>query len=104
TVSGPVSRSGVFAYVPEKGVPYYIALAGGLSDDAAYPSSIKVQGPDGKKIDPDGPIPPESTIVVAKNTFVKDLAPTIAVIGLVSSILGIIAVTLSIVLDSKKLL
>ncbi len=103
TVSGAVVRSGVFAYVPEKGINYYISLAGGLSDEAAYPTSIKVLGPDGKKIDGDIEVPAESTIVVAKNTFVKDLAPTVAVIGLVSSILGIIAVVLSIIIDSKKL-
>jgi len=103
TVSGGVVRSGIFAYVPEKGVNYYIALAGGLSDDAAYPTSIKLLGSDGKKIDKEGEVPPESTIVVAKNTFVKDLAPTVAVIGLVSSILAIIAGVLSIVLDAKKL-
>lgn len=103
TVSGAVVRSGVFAYVPEKGVNYYISLAGGLSDEAAYPTSIKLLGPDGKKIDREGEVPPESTIVVAKNTFVKDLAPTVAVIGLVSSILAIIAVVLDIVLDAKSL-
>ena len=103
TVSGAVVRSGVFAYVPEKGINYYISLSGGLSDDAAYPTSIKVYGPDGKKIDSGGEVPPESTIVVAKNTFVKDLAPTVAVIGLVSSILAIIAGVLSLVLDARKL-
>ncbi len=103
TVSGAVVRSGVFAYVPEKGINYYISLSGGLSDDAAYPTSIKVYGPDGKKIDSEGEVPPESTIVVAKNTFVKDLAPTVAVIGLVSSILALIAGVLSLVLEARKL-
>jgi len=103
TVSGAVVRSGVFAYVPEKGINYYIALSGGLSDDAAYPTSIKVYGPDGKRVEVEQEVPPESTIVVAKNTFVKDLAPTVAVIGLVSSILAIIAGVLSLVLEARKL-
>jgi polysaccharide export outer membrane protein len=103
SVGGAVVRSGVFAYVPDKEANYYIALAGGVSDDATYPLKIKVLGPDGKKIPSDGPIPAESTISVEKNTFVKDIAPTVAVIGLVSSILGIVAVTLSIILDAKKL-
>lgn len=103
TIGGAVVRSGVYAYVPEKGINYYIALAGGLSDDASYPQSVTIYGPDGKKQKSGDPIRPESTITVKKNTFVKDLAPTVAVIGLVSSILGIVAVTLSIILDARKI-
>jgi hypothetical protein len=103
TVSGAVVRSGVFAYVPDKGINYYIALAGGLSDDATYPTSISVYGPDGKKLDSSLPIEPESTIAVAKNTFVRDIAPTVAIIGLVSSILGIVATVVNIILDAKSL-
>ncbi len=103
TVSGAVVRSGVFAYVPDKGINYYIALAGGLSDDATYPTSISVYDPDGKKVDAGLPIEPESTITVAKNTFVRDIAPTVAIIGLVSSILGIVATVVNIMLDAKSL-
>jgi len=103
TVSGAVVRSGVFAYVPDKGINYYIALAGGLSDDATYPTSISVYGPDGKKLDSSLPIEPESTIAVAKNTFVRDIAPTVAIIGLVSSILGIVATIVDIILNAKSL-
>ena len=103
TVSGAVVRPGVFAFVPDKGVNYYLSLAGGLSDEASVPTSIKMQGPDGKKLDFDAIILPESTISVAKNTFVKDIAPTVAVIGLVSSILGIVAVVFSTLVDAKNL-
>lgn len=103
TISGAVVRSGVFAYVPDKGINYYIALAGGLSDDATYPTSISVYGPDGKKQDADEPLQPESTITVAKNTFVRDIAPTVAIIGLVSSLLGIVAAVVNIILDARTL-
>ncbi|MDT4762337.1 polysaccharide biosynthesis/export family protein [Sphaerochaeta sp. PS] len=103
SVSGAVVRSGVFAYVPDKGANYYLALAGGLSDDASVPTSVKVYGPNGEKLDSGGVIPPESTIRIAKNTFIKDIAPTVAVIGLVSSILGIVAVVISAIVDSKSL-
>ncbi len=103
TVSGGVVRSGVFAYVPDKNTNYYIALAGGLSDDAAYPSSVKVYGPDGKLLDKNAPIPAEATIVVAKDTFTKDIAPTVAVIGLVSSIIGIVAAVVNIMVDARTL-
>lgn len=103
SVSGGVVRSGVFAYVPDKGVNYYLALAGGLSDDASVPTSIKVYGPTGEKLDSSGEIPPESTIKVAKNTFNKDLAPTVAVIGLVTSVLAIVGAVISIIIESRKL-
>lgn len=103
SVSGGVARSGVFAYVPDKTANYYIALAGGLSDDASYPASVKVYDRDGKRADGDAPVMPESTIVVAKNTFVKDIAPTVAIIGLVSSIIGIVAAVVNILVESKSL-
>ncbi len=103
SVSGGVVRSGVFAYVPDKGINYYLALAGGLSDDASVPTSIKVYGPNGEKLDSSGEIPAESTIKVAKNTFVKDIAPTVAVIGLVSSIIAIVGAVITIIVDSKTL-
>ncbi|MGD9926676.1 MAG: SLBB domain-containing protein [Sphaerochaeta sp.] len=103
TVSGGVVRPGVFAYVPDKSVNYYLSLAGGLSDDAAYPTDVKVQGPDGKSIALGDPILPETTIAVAKETLARDIAPTVAIIGLVSSILGIVATVVNIILDSKSL-
>lgn len=103
SVSGGVVRSGVFAYVPDKGANYYISLAGGFSDDASVPTSIKVFGPKGEKLGASGEIPPESTIKVAKNTFTKDIAPTVAVIGLVTSILGIAAAVVTLIIDSRKL-
>jgi protein involved in polysaccharide export with SLBB domain len=90
TVSGAVVRSGIYAYVPDKPVSYYLALAGGLSDDASVPTSIKLYDAENDRIDGDGPVPAEATITVAKNTFVKDIAPTVAVVGLISSILGIV--------------
>ncbi len=103
SVSGGVVRSGVFAYVPDKGANYYLSLAGGLSDDASVPTSIKVYGPTGEKLDNSGEIPPESSIRVAKNTFIKDIAPTVAVIGLVTSILGIVATVIGVIIESQKL-
>lgn len=103
SVSGGVVRSGVFAYVPDKGINYYLSLAGGLSDDASVPTSIKAYGPKGEKLDNTGEIPPESTIRVAKNTFTKDLAPTVAVIGLVTAILGIVATVITTIVKAREL-
>jgi len=103
SVSGGVVRSGVFAYVPDKGINYYLALAGGLSDDASVPTSVKVYGPTGEKLDNSGEIPAESSIKVGKNTFIKDIAPTVAVVGLVTSVLAIVATVISIIIESQKL-
>ncbi len=102
-VSGGVQRPGVFAYVPDKTVNYYISLAGGLSDDASYPTNIKITGPDGKKMSDEAPLIPESTITVAKDTLIKDIAPTVAIIGLVSSLIGIVYTVFEVLVDAKAL-
>lgn len=103
TVSGAVVRSGVYAYVPDKGVSYYLSLAGGLSDDASVPNSIKVYDADNNQIDKDLKVPSEATIKVARDTFVKDIAPTVAIVGLVSSILGIVYIVLQSISEAKTL-
>ncbi|MGH0052713.1 MAG: SLBB domain-containing protein [Sphaerochaetaceae bacterium] len=103
TVSGGVVRPGVFAYVPDKTVNYYLSLAGGLSDDAAYPTALEIKSPDGDSLALGDPIPPETTVVVAKETLARDIAPTVAIIGLVSSIIGIVATVVSIIVDAKSL-
>ncbi|NLZ77031.1 MAG: sugar transporter [Spirochaetales bacterium] len=105
SVSGGVVRSGMYAYAPNKSAGYYIALAGGYSDEASFPISVKVQGEDGRKISKtaEEEVPPGSTIVVKKNTFTKDIAPTVAIVGLVAAILGIVSTTLSIIKDVRSL-
>ena len=47
-------------------------------------------------------VPPGSTIVVKKNTFTKDIAPTVAIVGLVA-VLGIVSTTLSIIKDVRSI-
>ncbi|HOE88852.1 MAG TPA: SLBB domain-containing protein [Sphaerochaeta sp.] len=104
SVTGGVVRSGMYAYAPNKSSSYYIALAGGYSDDASFPLSVKVQGEDGRKIaKTEEEVPPSSTIIVKKNTFTKDIAPTVAIVGLVAAILGIVSTTLSIIKDVRSL-
>lgn len=90
TVSGAVTRSGVYAYVPDKTASYYLALAGGATSDAAHKDSWEAKDKEGTRLDKDAIIPEEATIYVRPNTFVKNLAPTVAVIGLVSSLLSIV--------------
>jgi len=90
TVSGGVVRSGTYAFVPDKTADYYLALAGGPSTDAYKPLSVSITDENGKKVDRSATIGQEYTITVKVNTFVKDLAPAVAIIGLVSTAISIL--------------
>jgi len=90
TVSGAVARSGVYAYVPDKTADYYLAIAGGPTSDAKKPEKITIRDKQGEKLDRFGIIPAESTIDVKAKTFVNDLAPAVAVVGIVASVVGIV--------------
>jgi len=90
TVTGAVTRPGTYAYVPEKTADYYIALAGGVTTDAYKPISVSVTDGTGNKMRSDSIVGKEYSVKVKENTFVRDLAPTVAVIGLVSSVLSIL--------------
>jgi protein involved in polysaccharide export with SLBB domain len=90
TVTGAVTRPGTYAYVPDKTADYYIALAGGVTTDAYKPISVSVTDGSGNKMRSDSIVGKEYSVKVKENTFVKDLAPTVAVIGLVSSVLSIL--------------
>ena len=103
TVSGAVVRSGVYAYVPDKGVSYYLSLAGGLSDDASVPNSIKITDAKNNQLDYNSLVPAESTIRVSRNTFVKDIAPTVAIVSLVSSLVMLIYYAIQTLVDAKTL-
>jgi protein involved in polysaccharide export with SLBB domain len=103
TVSGAVVRSGVYAYVPDKGYSYYLSLAGGLSDDASVPTSVKVFDASNNQLERDLIIPAEATIKVARNTFVKDIAPTVAIVGLISSIIGIVYYVIQSISEAQSL-
>ena len=89
TVSGAVARSGVYAYVPDKTADYYLALAGGLTNEAKGPEKVDVRDKQGQKLERYGIVPAESSIDVKAKTFVSSLGPTIAVVGLVSSVVSI---------------
>lgn len=90
TVTGAVTRSGVYAYVPDKPMEYYLALAGGPTAAASNPIKVTVKDKAGNMLESSAIIPEESTINVKQNNFVSSLAPTVAVIGLVSSIASLV--------------
>lgn len=96
TVSGAVVSPGTFAYVPDRPVSYYLALAGGISVDASKPNSIKITDAAGNPLDNESIVPAESIITVARNTFSNDIAKTVAIVGLVSSVVTIVSTVVSI--------
>lgn len=87
-VQGAVDRSSSYAYAPDKRVDYYIALAGGLNDYAT--GKIEVVDKDGNILSNDMFIPSEATIKVEKSDFQQNLMTTVAVVGLVSTVVTII--------------
>ncbi|MFA6689066.1 MAG: SLBB domain-containing protein [Sphaerochaetaceae bacterium] len=103
TVSGAVVSPGTYAYVPDRPVSYYLALAKGISSDASKPYSIKITDAQGKALDTDSIVPPESIINVARNTFSNDIAKTVAIVGLVSSIVAIVANVVGILVDTNAI-
>lgn len=102
TVNGAVNKAGNFGYVPGKTLSYYINLAGGLTSNAKSMDKIKVYDKFGDEIDKDGIIPSESTITVPQNTFSTNIAPIVATVGLVSSVLGIVYTITQIVNNVSK--
>lgn len=91
SVNGAVANPGVYGYVPGRTMGYYINLAGGLTGSAKGEDHIYVTDKDGNSVAKDSPVPAESVITVEENVLESKIAPTVAVVGLVSSIVGIIA-------------
>lgn len=100
TVSGAVVSPGTFAYVPDRPVSYYLALAGGISADASKPNSIKITDAAGEAMDTDSIVLPESIITVARNTFSNDISKTVAIVGLVSSVVTIVSTVVLILVNT----
>jgi protein involved in polysaccharide export with SLBB domain len=80
-VQGAVNKASSYAFAPDKTVNYYIALSGGESENAT--GTIKLYDKDGNRLDSDELVPSESTIVVVKSSFQKNLTTTVTIIGLV---------------------
>lgn len=90
SVSGAVARPGTYAYVPDKTTEYYLAIAGGATADAYKPITVSVTAADGAKVAGDSIVGQEYSIRVKENTFVKDLAPAVAIVGLVGTMASIL--------------
>jgi protein involved in polysaccharide export with SLBB domain len=87
-VQGAVNKASSYAYAPDKTVNYYIALSGGVTENAT--GSIKLFNKDGNRLDGDELVPSESTIVVVKSSFQRNLTTTVTIIGLVATTFAIV--------------
>ncbi|MCQ2412590.1 MAG: SLBB domain-containing protein [Sphaerochaetaceae bacterium] len=88
TVTGAVKNPGTYAYVPDRGVNYYINLAGGFTQTAT--EGVKVLDKDGNKLSDKANVPADSTIVANNNNLTTNLAIAASVLSLVSTVLTII--------------
>jgi polysaccharide biosynthesis/export protein len=100
TVAGGVLKPGNYPYLPDKMASYYITMAGGFDPVKNRNGDFAVVGKNGEKLSKDGIIMPESVITAKMNTFNamngQNLTNTIAVVGLVASIVAIVSNILAI--------
>lgn len=93
-VTGGVLRPGTFPYIPDKGASYYINLAGGFDPAKNRNGAYAIVDKSGNKLDEEAPVPPEAVVTAKLNTFQAvnglNLATTVTIVGLVSTILGIV--------------
>ena len=94
-VAGGVLKPGTYPYVPDKDASYYINIAGGFDPSKNRNGSFSVIDKEGNRLDKDAIVPTESIVTAKLNTFQAvngmNLSTTIAITGLVASILAIIS-------------
>lgn len=94
-VTGGVLRPGTFPYIPDKTAAYYINLAGGFDPAKNRNGAITIMDKAGNKLDENSIVPPEAVVTAKLNTFQAvngmNLATTVTIVGLVGTILTIIA-------------
>lgn len=97
TVNGAVANPGLYGYIPGKDASYYISLAGGESANSK--GKITAVDKNGNKLELDEEMPAESVINVKRDDTSAKLAGTVAVLGIVTSVVGLIATGVSIASD-----
>ena len=94
-VTGGVLRPGTFPYIPDKGASYYINLAGGFDPAKNRNGAYTIIDKAGNELDDEAEVPPEAVVTAKLNTFQAvngmNLATTVTIVGLVATILTIIA-------------
>jgi protein involved in polysaccharide export with SLBB domain len=92
TVSGAVKMPGRFPYIPDRSWEYYIALAGGFTEENSL-SAVKITDMNNKPLSKKSFIPPEAIINARRSSFVYQfnrMAPIITtLLTIASTILSI---------------
>jgi protein involved in polysaccharide export with SLBB domain len=94
-VTGAVMRPGTFPYIPDKTAAYYINLAGGFDPAKNRNGAYTVLDKAGTELQKNETVPPEAVVTAKLNTFQAvngmNLATTVTIVGLVATILSIVA-------------
>jgi protein involved in polysaccharide export with SLBB domain len=94
-VAGGVLRPGTFPYIPDKSASYYINLAGGFDPAKNRNGAYTLMDKAGNELAKDAVVPPEAVVTAKLNTFQAvngaNLATTVTIVGLVATILTIVA-------------
>jgi protein involved in polysaccharide export with SLBB domain len=94
-VTGGVLRPGTFPYIPDKTASYYINLAGGFDPAKNRNGAFTVIDKTGRELAEHAVVPPEAVVTAKLNTFQAvngmNLATTVTIVGLVATILSIVA-------------
>lgn len=101
-VTGAVNNPGSYAYVPDRTASYYVNLAGGASDKADLGIKWKIKDKDGNNLSANDVLEPESEIYVEKDFFKTDFQTTVAIVGLASTLVSILATSISIITNLSK--
>lgn len=93
TVAGSVIKPGRYPYIPDRNYEYYIGLAGGFNKNQNSGEAVKIVDINGKTLDKNSPITPETTITAKTNSFMYYFNQTAPII---TTLLTIITTGLSV--------
>ncbi|GHV80649.1 hypothetical protein AGMMS49944_24400 [Spirochaetia bacterium] len=97
TVAGAVVKPDRYPYIPDREWDYYVALAGGFVMERNTREVVTIKDISGKEMKKSDPITPETTITAKTNAFLYyfgQVSPVVTtVLGLVTTVLSILAVT-----------
>jgi protein involved in polysaccharide export with SLBB domain len=80
-VQGEVERANAYTYEPNKKVSYYIALAGGKTDDAS--NKIRITDSNGNQLGTDEYIPSGATIYVEEDKFSTNITTVASIVSII---------------------
>lgn len=101
SVAGAVNNPGRYPYIPDRTWDYYVGLAGGINKEKNSLNTVQIRDINGKELDKNQPITPETTITASTNSFLyffNKYAPV------VTTILSVISTSISVLIYSQSLI